>query len=75
MIRALHTPEYIALLAAVAIELVGMFTAKTALRSWNWRAARTRQTDPDLNPWLATIVAGIFFLVVLILSLAIELRI
>ena len=42
---AIHTPEWVAILTAVTIELIGMFQAKTALRARNWNLIKLK-SDP-----------------------------
>lgn len=68
----LAVPEYIAILAAVAIEITGIFSARTAIRAKHWNDTRLK-SDPEAPLVLSISMSAIFFLVVLILSLTIEL--
>lgn len=69
----LETPFSIALAGAIAIEITGMFVAKTSIAAHNWNSARNK-TDPEAPKALAITMAAIFFSVIFILSLTIELN-
>ncbi|KKK93040.1 hypothetical protein LCGC14_2696870 [marine sediment metagenome] len=69
----LGTPFPIAIAGAIAIEITGMFISKTAIGCHNWNSARNKN-EPIAPKSLAIAMATVFFVVVLILSLTIELR-
>ena len=69
----LGTPFAIAIAGAIAIEITGMFISKTAIGCHNWNSARNKN-EPIAPKSLAIAMATVFFVVVLILSLTIELR-
>lgn len=69
----LQTPFSIALAGAIAIEITGMFVAKTSIGCHNWNSARNK-TDHEAPTKLAITMATIFFTVIFVLSLTIELN-
>ena len=69
----LETPFAIAIAGAIAIEITGMFISKTAIGCHNWNSARNKN-EPIAPKSLAIAMATVFFVVVLVLSLTIELR-
>jgi len=64
-------PERIALVTATAIELIGMFQSKTALRARNWNLVKLK-SDPAAPFGLALTMAAIYFLTAFGLTVAIE---
>jgi len=70
MTRA-ETPYWIAIATALAVELIGMFSSKVAVRSWNWNRSRLK-TEPAAPFRLTVAMAAIYFVVVLVLALSIE---
>lgn len=68
----LAVPEYVAIIAAISIEVTGIFSARTAIRVRHWNAIRLK-SDPEAPLGLSVFMAMVFFVVVLILSFTIEL--
>lgn len=68
---AIHTPEWVAILTAVTIELIGMFQSKTALRARNWNLVKLK-SDPGAPFDVALLMAFIYFIVALGLTTIIE---
>ena len=66
-----QTPYWIALCTALAVELIGMFSSKVAIQSWNWNRARLK-TEPVAPFTLTVAMAAVYFIVVLVLALSIE---
>lgn len=66
-----NTPYWIALCTALAVELIGMFSSKVAIQSWNWNRSRLK-TEPMAPFNLTVAMAAVYFVVVLILALSIE---
>lgn len=66
-----ETPYWIALATALAVELIGMFSSKVAIQSWNWNRSRLK-TEPTAPFSLTVTMAAIYFIVVLVLALSIE---
>jgi len=65
------TPLWVAYSTAVAIELIGMFSARTAVKSWNWNKSRI-QSEP-VAPFQVTLtMAIIYFAVVFALAIGVE---
>jgi len=65
------TPYWIALCTALAVELIGMFSSKVAIQSWNWNRSRLK-TEPVAPFNLTVAMAAVYFIVVLLLALSIE---
>ncbi len=68
---SLRTPQWVAIATAMAIELIGMFSSKVAVASWNWNKQRLK-TEPAAPFRLALAMATIYFVVVFALALGIE---
>jgi hypothetical protein len=68
---SLRTPQWVAIATALAIELIGMFSSKVAVQSWNWNRGRLK-TEPVAPFSLTVAMAAVYFIVVLILALSIE---
>lgn len=68
---AIETPQWVAILTAVTVELIGMFQSKTALRARNWNLIKLK-SDPAAPFELALLMAFIYFLVALGLTTIIE---
>ncbi len=66
-----QTPYWVALCTALAVELIGMFSSKVAIQSWNWNRSRLK-TEPTAPFSLTVTMAAVYFVVVLILALSIE---
>jgi len=66
-----QTPYWIALCTALAVELIGMFSSKVAIQSWNWNRSRLK-TEPVAPFTLTVAMAAVYFIVVLVLALSIE---
>ena len=66
-----NTPYWIALCTALAVELIGMFSSKVAIQSWNWNRSRLK-TEPAAPFTLTVAMAAVYFIVVLLLALSIE---
>lgn len=67
----INAPQEIAILTAVAVELIGIFQAKTALRARNWNLVK-RVSDPPAPFSLALAMAMVYFVVGLLLTISIE---
>lgn len=65
------TPFWIAIATALAVELIGIFSSKVAVRSWNWNRSRLK-TEPIAPFRLTVAMAAVYFVVVLVLALSIE---
>lgn len=72
MSQRLHAPLYVSLVAALAIEVIGMFSAKISIRCYQWNADRNK-TDPAVPQVLSVAMTALFFAVVLLLALTVEL--
>jgi hypothetical protein len=70
---SLRTPQWVAIGTALAIELIGMFSSKVAVKCWNWNKTRIKSEAAAPFP-LAVAMAAVYFLVVLALSLGIEIN-
>jgi hypothetical protein len=70
---SLRTPQWVAIGTALAIELIGMFSSKVAVKSWNWNKTRIKSEASAPFP-LAVAMAAVYFVVVLALSLGIEIN-
>lgn len=68
----LAVPEYIAIVAAISIEVTGIFSARTSIRASQWNATRLK-SEPEAPLTLSIVMATAFFVVVMILSFTIEL--
>ena len=64
-------PDRIALVTATAVELIGMFQSKTALRARNWNLIKLK-SEPAAPFGLALTMAAVYFLTAFGLTLAIE---
>lgn len=65
------TPFWIAIATALAVELIGIFSSKVAVRSWNWNRSRLK-SEPAAPFRLTVAMAAVYFVVVLVLALSIE---
>lgn len=72
MSQRLHVPFQVAIAAAFAIEVIGMFSAKVSIRCYQWNSQRTK-TEPTIPRDLSITMTGVFFTVVLLLALTVEL--
>lgn len=70
MIKA-ATPFWVALCTALAVELIGIFSSKVAVRTWNWNRSRLK-SEPAAPFRLTVAMAAVYFVVVLVLALSIE---
>lgn len=68
---ATKTPPWVAISTALAIELIGMYTSKISVRSWNWNKQRL-QSEPVAPFRLAVGMSATYFVVVLALALGVE---
>ena len=64
-------PDRIALVTATAVELIGMFQSKTALRARNWNLIKLK-SDPAAPFGLALTMAAVYFATAFGLTMAIE---
>lgn len=62
----------IAIAGAIGFEIVGIASAKNALRCWTWNKARTRKGDPAAPFGLSVVLALLYFAVGIGLSVALE---
>lgn len=67
----LHVPVYVAVIAAAAIEITGMFSSKVSIRCYQWNKARNK-TDESIPQALSVAMTSIFFVVVLLLAFTVE---
>jgi len=72
MDERLHVPFYVSVIAAVAIEIIGMFSSKVSIRCYQWNATRNK-TDAAAPQALSILMTAAYFLVVLLLALTVEL--
>ena len=72
MSERLHVPVYVAIIAAVAIEIIGMFSSKVSIRCYQWNVGRNK-SEASVPQGLSILMTSIFFLVVLLLALTVEL--
>jgi hypothetical protein len=72
MSERLHVPFYVAIIAAIAIEIIGMFSSKVSIRCYQWNTSKTK-TEQSVPQGLSVLMTSIFFLVVLLLALTVEL--
>jgi len=68
---SLNAPQWVAIATAGAIELIGMFSSKVAVTSWNWNKTR-QKSEPESPFYLALGMAAVYFVVVLVLAASIE---
>lgn len=71
MYERLHVPAYVAIIAAAAIEITGMFSSKVSIRCYQWNKARNK-TDQSVPQAMSVAMTSIFFVVVLLLALTVE---
>lgn len=67
----LHVPVYVAVIAAAAIEITGMFSSKVSIRCYQWNKARNK-TDESIPQALSVAMTSVFFVVVLLLAFTVE---
>jgi hypothetical protein len=67
----LHVPVYVAVIAAAAIEITGMFSSKVSIRCYQWNKAR-KKTDESIPQVLSVAMTSVFFVVVLLLAFTVE---
>ncbi|MHC4195607.1 MAG: hypothetical protein ACYSQZ_06655 [Planctomycetota bacterium] len=72
MSQRLQMPQYVALIAAGTIEIVGMYSAKISVRCYRWNVTKTK-TEPRVPQALSVSMTAVFYVVVLALALTIEL--
>lgn len=72
MYERLNVPAYVAIVAAIAIEIIGMFSSKVSIRCYQWNSARNK-TDQSVPQALSIGMTGAFFVVVLLLALTVDL--
>jgi DNA-binding CsgD family transcriptional regulator len=72
MSERLHVPFYVAIIAAIAIEIIGMFSSKVSIRCYQWNTSKTK-TEQSVPQSLSILMTSIFFVVVLLLALTVEL--
>lgn len=72
MTERLRVPIYIAVIAAIAIEIIGMFSSKVSIRCYQWNKARNK-TDQTVPQNLSILMTSSYFIVVLLLALTVEL--
>jgi hypothetical protein len=72
MYERLHVPMYVAVIAAIAIEIIGMFSSKVSIRCYQWNRARNK-TEQTIPQTLSIAMTATYFIVVLLLALTVEL--
>lgn len=72
MTERLLVPSYVAVIAAVAIEIIGMFSSKVSIRCYQWNAARLK-TDQTVPQRLSVWMTAAYFVVVFLLALTVDL--
>ncbi len=72
MSERLHVPFYVAVIAAIAIEIIGLFSSKVSIRCYQWNSSKSR-SEPSVPQGLSILMTSIFFVVVLLLALTVEL--
>lgn len=72
MTERLHVPFYVAVIAAFAIEIIGLFSSKVSIRCYQWNSSKVK-SDQHVPQGLSILMTSIFFVVVLLLALTVEL--
>jgi DNA-binding CsgD family transcriptional regulator len=72
MTERLHVPIYVAIVAAIAIEIIGMFSSKVSIRCYQWNTRRNK-TDQSVPQAISITMTSIFFTVVFLLALTVDL--
>lgn len=72
MTERLHVPVYVAIIAAIAIEIIGMFSSKVSIRCYQWNAGRNK-TETAVPQALSIAMTSAFFAVVFLLALTVDL--
>jgi DNA-binding CsgD family transcriptional regulator len=72
MHERLHVPVYVAVVAAIAIEIIGMFSSKVSIRCYQWNTSRNK-TEAAVPQVLSITMTSTFFAVVFLLALTVDL--
>ncbi len=71
MVNVLLLPEWVALVIAAVIELLGISTINTSVQFWNYNQTK-RQADPNAPFWLALVMAVFYLTVVLVVNVLLD---